>query len=215
MARLASGLAPILTVDAERPSPRRVDEFVSALRRGGVVVYPTDTVYAIGACALDRGAVDRLYRIKRMDRGHPLTFVCADVGSVARFAAVSDFAYRWLRRLLPGPYTIVLEATRAVPRILLGERKQRTIGVRVPDHAFLTAAVRALDAPLVGTSAIDPERDQVFQDAAEIRQRLGAKVDLILDGGLLGTVPSTIISLVGDQLEIVREGKGPIAPLMG
>lgn len=200
--------APLLLVEPERPDPRKVGQVVDVLRSGGVIGYPTDTVYAIGASAAVRRAVDRVYRVKNLDRGHPLAFVLADVASVGRYATVTDFAYRWLRRLLPGPFTVVLDATPEVPRILL--EKRRTVGIRVPDHAWLQAVVRELGAPLVGTSAANPEDGAVYQDAAEIRERLGAEVDLVLDGGLLGTTPSTVVSLVGDEIELIRQGKGEL-----
>lgn len=201
-------LAPLLAIDPERPSPRKVDRAIAVLRSGGLLAYPTDTVYAIGASAVERRAIDRIYRLKKLDRGHPLAFVCGDVASIGRYAQLSNFAYRWARRLLPGPYTLVLPATREVPRILL--EKRRTVGIRVPHHPMLQAIVRGLGNPLVGTTASNPEDGAVFQDAHEICDRLGHDVDLVLDGGLLGTIPSTIISLIDDQISVIREGKEPL-----
>ena len=200
-----------LSLLAEHPSARKIEKAVAVLRAGGVIVYPTDTVYGIGCDLHQRKAVDRVYRIKRLDRGHPLSFVCPDVSGVARYAHVTDFAYRWLRRLLPGPYTVVLDATREVPRILL--EKRRTVGIRVPDHPVCQALVRALGGPVITTSAAAPD-GTLLPDADEVSEHFGTQVDLILDGGHMEMVPSTVVSLAGDRIEILREGKGKVEGLL-
>lgn len=207
---MAKGDAPLLAVDTRRPAPRKVQQAAETLRRGGVVVYPTDTVYAIGASALDRRAVERVHRIKGIDESHRLACIFPDIATAARYAVISDMAYRWLRRILPGPYTVILEATRDVPRIL--REKRKTIGIRVPADEFLLAVARDLEAPIIGTSAANPEDGAALQDATDIRETLGAQIDLVIDGGLLGTIPSTVISLVGDEPELLREGKGAWPP---
>jgi len=203
--------AQILAVKTEHPQPRKIEQAASVLRQGGVISYPTDTVYGIGCDLHQRRAVDRIYRIKGLDRGHRLSFICPDVSGVARYAHVTDFAYRWLRRLLPGPYTVILEATREVPRIL--RERRREVGIRVPNHAVCQALVRALGGPVITTSAATDD-GQLLRDAEDIQEHLGPRIDLILDGGYLETIPSTIVSLVGDRIEILREGKGRVEGLL-
>jgi len=200
-----------LSLKAEHPSARKIEQAADVLRAGGVIVYPTDTVYGIGCDLHQRKAIDRIYRIKGLDPGHPLSFVCPDLSGVARYAHVTDFAYRWLRRLLPGPYTVVLEATREVPRILL--EKRRTVGIRVPDHPVCQALVRALGRPVVTTSAAALD-GTLLPDGDEVLDHLGSQVDLVLDGGYMETVPSTVVSLAGDRIEILREGKGRVEGLL-
>jgi tRNA threonylcarbamoyl adenosine modification protein (Sua5/YciO/YrdC/YwlC family) len=203
--------AQILAVRTDHPQPRKIEQAVGVLRQGGVIAYPTDTVYGIGCDLHQRRAIDRVYRIKGVDRGHPLSFICSDVSGVSRYAHVTDFAYRWLRRLLPGPYTVVLEATRQVPRILVERR--RTVGIRVPDHAVCQALVRALGGPVISSSATAPD-GSLLRDREEIQEHLGSQIDLILDGGYLETVPSTVVSLAGDAIEVLRAGKGRIEGLL-
>jgi tRNA threonylcarbamoyl adenosine modification protein (Sua5/YciO/YrdC/YwlC family) len=202
--------AQILALNPVHPQPRKIDQAVQVLRQGGVIAYPTDTVYGIGCDLHQRKGVDRVYRIKGVDRGHPLSFICPDLSGVARYAHVTDFAYRWLRRLLPGPYTVVLEATREVPRIL--RERRRTVGIRVPDHAVCQALVRALGGPVISTSATAD--GALLRDGEEIQESLGTQVDLILDGGMIETVPSTVVSLTGDRIEVLRQGKGQVEGLL-
>lgn len=197
-----------LVVNPDHPEPRKIAHAVQVLEKGGVAIYPTDTVYALG-CALDaRRSVDRLYRLKQMERHKPLAIVCADLSDIARYAIVTDFAYRQMRRLLPGPYTVVLEATREVPRILLDKR--RTIGIRVPRNPICEALVRALGRPLLTTSAVAPGAEAACRDVEEAKEAFATGVDLFIDGGLAPGEPSTVVGLVGDEIEIIREGLGPV-----
>ncbi len=197
-----------LVVNAEHPEPRKIAHAVAELERDAVAAYPTDTVYALG-CALDaRKSVERLYRLKQMDRKQPLALVCADLSDIARYAIVSDFAYRQMRRILPGPYTVVLEATREVPKILLDKR--RTVGIRVPTAPICEALVRALGRPLLTTSAVPPGAEAACRDIDEAKEAWPNGIDLFIDGGLLPGEPSTVVSLVGDEIEVIREGLGPV-----
>jgi tRNA threonylcarbamoyl adenosine modification protein (Sua5/YciO/YrdC/YwlC family) len=197
-----------LVVNPQHPEPRKISLAVQELQRDAVIVYPTDTVYALG-CALDaRKSVDRLYRLKQMDRKQPLALVCADLSDIARYAIVSDFAYRQMRRLLPGPYTIVLEATREVPKILLDKR--RTVGIRVPTSPISQALVKELGKPLLTTSAVAPGAEQACRDVEEAKEAWPHGVDVFIDGDVLPGEPSTVVSLVGDEIEIIREGLGPV-----
>lgn len=197
-----------LSINPAHPEPRKIMHAVQILERGGVALYPTDTMYALG-CALDaRKAVERLYRMKRIDRRRPLAMICADLSDISRYGIVSDFAYRQMRRILPGPYTVVLEATREVPRILLDKR--RTIGIRVPSHPICEALVRELGKPLLTTSAVPPDAEQPVIDIDEGKAAWGQELELAIDGGATPGEPSTVISLVGDQIEVLREGLGAI-----
>jgi tRNA threonylcarbamoyl adenosine modification protein (Sua5/YciO/YrdC/YwlC family) len=205
--------AQLLVLDEHRPNPRKIRKAAELLDAGGVIAYPTDTVYGIGCDLHNRKAIDRIYRIKRLDRGHRLSFICQDLSNISEYAYVTDFAYRWLRRLLPGPYTMVLRASRMVPKILL--EKRREVGIRVPDNFTCMELTRALGRPIITTSATDPETREILIDPDIVRDRFGSQLDLVIDGGLLTNEPSTVISLIDDEIEIIREGKGPVDLLLG
>ena len=200
-------------MDEVRPNPRKIQRAAALLDAGGVLAYPTDTVYGIGCDIANRKAIDRIYRIKGLDRGHRLSFICQDLSNIAEYAYVTDFAYRWLRRLLPGPYTVVLTASRLVPKILL--EKRREVGIRVPDNETCIELARALGRPIISTSATDPATGEILIDPDVVKERLGGQLDLVLDGGLLTNEPSTVVSLVDDEITILREGKGPTDILVG
>ena len=206
-------VAQILVLDERHPNPRRILRAAELLQAGGVIAYPTDTVYGIGCDLLNRKAIDRIYRIKRLDRGHRLSFICQDLSNIAEYAYVTDFAYRWLKRLFPGPYTVVLKASRNVPKILL--EKRREVGIRVPDNATCLELTRLLGRPIISTSATDPQTGEIIIDPDELKERLGKQLDLVLDGGLLTNEPSTVVSLMDDEITVLREGKGPTDILLG
>ena len=199
--------APILEVDARRPNPRHVQRALQILQQGGLIAYPTDTYFGIGCDLLNRRAIGRLYALKARDRKKPLAFLCPDLSDVAKYGHVSTFAYRLMRRLTPGPFTFVLEATRAVPDMMMTRQKQ--VGIRVPDAPFARQLAEELGRPLVTSSASDPEGN-VLVDAREIKEKLGHGLDLILDGGVMQNEPSTVVSLVGDRIEVLRQGKGEL-----
>jgi tRNA threonylcarbamoyl adenosine modification protein (Sua5/YciO/YrdC/YwlC family) len=194
-----------LVIHPEHPEPRKIAHAAEVLEDGGVALYPTDTVYALG-CAIDaRKAVERLYRMKRMDPRQPLSMICADLSDISRYAIVSDFAYRQMRRLLPGPFTFILEASREVPRILLDKRRQ--IGIRVPSSPICAALVTAIGRPLLTTSAVPPDGEQIM-DVEEGKDAFGAGLDLTIDGGSTPGRPSTVVSLLHDEIVVLREGLG-------
>src|SRR5205814_5588944 len=197
--------APIQPVDPRHPQPRHIQRAKTVLQDGGIVSYPTDTYYALGCDAFQKKAMERLARLKRRDGKKPFAFLCADLGDVAKYAIVSNESFRLMRRLLPGPYTIVLDATRLVPRTAL--TRQRQVGVRVPDAPVTTALVRALGHPLATTSAALPDQEPLT-DAADIQEHLGHGIDLILDGGVTLNEPSTVLDLTGPAPVVLREGKG-------
>jgi tRNA threonylcarbamoyl adenosine modification protein (Sua5/YciO/YrdC/YwlC family) len=202
-----------LVVHPEHPEPRKIAHAVTGLRAGGVVAYPTDTVYALGCGLGHKRAAERLYALKRMPVDQPLALLLPDLGEAARFGVVSDAAYRLMKRLVPGPFTFILEATREVPRALMIEReKRRTIGLRVPDHPVAQALLSAYGAPILSTSATSADKEGMG-DPSEVRDRYGHGLDVLVDGGYTGTDVSTVVSLVGDQIEVVREGKGDLSLL--
>ena len=192
-------------VNARHPEPRKIAHALSALERGGVIAYPTDSVYGLGCDLLSKRGVEAMYRMKGMSHHQLLSFVCPDLADIARYALVSDAAYRVMRRLLPGPYTFILTATKEVPRLL--RMKRKTVGVRVPSHPVTLALTHALGRPLVSTSAsVDGE---FLIDPAEIEQRF-PELELVLDAEGVGLTPSTVIDLSGDEPVLVREGAGPV-----
>jgi len=194
-----------IEIHPTHPQARRVQQAVEVLRRGGVVVYPTGTVYGLGCDIHQKKAVERIYQIRRLKKDHPLSFMCPDLSKIARYAHVDDFAYRIMKRLVPGPYTFVLQATREVPKLLV--RKQKTVGIRVPDDTVALALLNELGSPIVSTSAmIDGE---VLNDPYELHARF-PHVDAFVDGGWGGIEPSTIIDLSGDEAVVLREGAGPV-----
>lgn len=178
---------------------------VTLLRDGAIVSYPTDTNYALGCDLFQKKALARLAALKRRDERKPFAFLCADLGEVAKYAIVSNENYRLMRRLLPGPYTVILEATRLTPRTAL--TRQRQVGVRVPAAPVAQALVRALGHPLATTSAALPE-GEALTDARDIQEHLGHGLDLILDGGVTLDEPSTVIDLTGPAPVVLRAGKG-------
>lgn len=198
-------MATMLSVHPETPQGRHIQRAVECLRDDGVIVYPTDTVYGLGCDITSKHAVERIVRIKGRDPKKPMSFVCADLTHISRYARVSNTAYRILKRFLPGAYTFVLEASSEVPKMLL--TRQKTVGIRVPAHPVCAALVRELGNPILSTSA-NPSGVDPLNDPREIQGSLGKHVDLILDCGILSQVPSTVVSLLDDRVKVLREGGG-------
>lgn len=197
--------APILEVDIQHPQPRHIARAVQVLERGGVIAYPTDTYYGVGCDLMSKKAIERLYQLKGRDRKKPLSFLCPDLSDVAKYAHVSNFAYRTMKGLTPGAFTFILEATRIVPEVMMSKQKQ--VGIRVPDAPLARALAAGLGRPLITTSASDDEGEPLI-DAKDIKEKLGHGLDLILDGGVTLMEPSTVVSLIGDSMEVLRQGKG-------
>lgn len=194
-----------LEIHPEHPEPRKIARAVEILNRDGVIAYPTDTVYGIGCAITSKKAIERVYQIKRMKPDQPLAFICPDLGDLAKYAVVDDRTYRLMRRLTPGPYCFILDATRESPRIL--QMKRKTVGIRVPHNEVALALVRALGAPIVSTTATI--EGEPLNDPAEIDARFKG-LDLVLDAGYGGLVASTVIDLTGPEIQVVREGAGPV-----
>jgi tRNA threonylcarbamoyl adenosine modification protein (Sua5/YciO/YrdC/YwlC family) len=194
----------IVEIDPNHPEPRKIARAIAALQAGEVIAYPTDTVYALGADLHNRKAIERIYQIKRMKSDQPLAFICQDLSDISTYAVVENAQYRLLRRLLPGPYTFILDATREVPKQLLLKRKQ--VGIRVPAHPVVTALTSALGRPIISTTA-GPHGEDPFVDAREIDDHFSG-LALVLDAGAGGLVPTTVVDLTGGAVTVVREGAG-------
>lgn len=204
--------AEVLHVDPDHLRGRPLSRAIEVLRAGGVLVYPTDTIYGLGCDITAKRAIEQVRRIKGRDAKKPMSFVCADLTHVSRYAQVSNYAYRILRRFLPGPYTFVLPATRETPRIL--QSRQATVGLRIPDHPVPMELVRLLGNPILSTSA-NRSGLEVITRPQELEADLGGEVDLILECGELPVLASSVISLVGDRPQILREGQGDLSYFRG
>jgi len=198
-------MATVLRVHPENPQGRHIERAAEVMRGGGVIVYPTDTVYGLGCDIMNAQAVNRIIRIKGRDPKKPLSFICADLTHISRYAMVSNFAYRILKRFLPGPYTFVLPASREVPKLL--RSKSKTVGIRIPDHPVPQSLVKEMGNPILSTSA-NRSNEEVITDPDELRVSLGKEVDIIMDSGILPVLPSSVISLVDEEPVILREGAG-------
>jgi tRNA threonylcarbamoyl adenosine modification protein (Sua5/YciO/YrdC/YwlC family) len=207
-------LAQYFEISPAHPAPRLIARAAAIVRDGGVIAYPTDSCYALGAHLGDKDAMLRLRRIRDVDERHHFTLMCRDLSQLGTYARVDNARYRLLKSLTPGSYTFILEATRELPRRLLHPRR-KTIGLRVPDHPVAQALLAALGEPLLSTTLVLPGDEAPLGDAREIRRRLEHEVDLVLDGGSCGIDPTTVVDLTGPSAQIVREGKGPIAALAG
>lgn len=197
---------PILEIDAEHPQPRLIERAVAALEAGEIIAYPTDTYYAIGCDLLNKRAVEKLYRLKQRPKSRPLSFLCADLSDASRYARISNFAYRTMKRLVPGPFTFILPATPLTPATVMS--RQKTVGIRLSEAAIPQALVERLGHPLLTASAT--WEGEPLNDPRSIKERLGHGLALIIDGGFQVFEPSTVVSLVDDQIEVLREGKGKL-----
>jgi tRNA threonylcarbamoyl adenosine modification protein (Sua5/YciO/YrdC/YwlC family) len=198
----------LININPENPQPRLIRKAVEVLLGGGIVVYPTDTYYGIGCDLMQPKTIDRIYQLKHRARSQPFSFICSDLTHISRYAKVSNYAYRTMKRLLPGPYTFILEGSRLVPKIMLTRRQ--TAGIRVPANAICLALVRELGNPIITTSATAPD-GQAFFDASLLHDHFGRQVDLVIDGSVVPGQPSSVISLIGDTPEVIRQGAGDVS----
>ncbi len=198
-------------IHPDNPQPRLIAHAVEIIRDGGVIVYPTDSGYALGCHLGDKQAVTRLRRIRNLDERHHLTLVCSDLSQIATYARLDNSNYRLIKAHTPGPYTFILEATREVPRRLM-HPKRKTIGLRIPDNRIAQALLRELGEPLMSTTLILPGEELPLTDPYEIRQILEHDVDLVIDGGFCGFEPTTVVDLTGDLPRILRKGAGDPTP---
>lgn len=199
-------------VHPETPNPRTIRQACDALRAGGIVVYPTDTIYGLGCDITNKAAVERLYRVRELDPRKPLSFLCRDLKHIADFAWLSKWQYKTMKRLVPGPYTFVLPASREVPKHMV--KKKKEVGIRVPNHAVPQALLAELGNPIITTSCgEDPDLGLPLADPDRIELLLGNQVDFFLDGGYGGAEPSTVLRLIDDEVEVLREGAGTVDDL--
>ena len=202
-------MAQLFTVHPVNPQPRLIRQAAEIVRAGGVIVYPTDSCYALGCRIGDKSALERIRAIRNVDERHHLTLVCRDLAEIGQYARVDNVQFRLLKAATPGSYTFILQATREVPKRLL-HPSRRTIGVRVPDHEVAQALLAEMREPLLSSTLTLPGDDQPLNDAEEIRERLERRIDLVLDAGSCGIVPTSVIDLTGDAPVITRVGKGRI-----
>jgi tRNA threonylcarbamoyl adenosine modification protein (Sua5/YciO/YrdC/YwlC family) len=196
------------------PQLRLIRQAAQIVRAGGVIAYPTDSCYALGWHIGDKSALERVRRIRRADRHHHFTLVCADLAEVGRFARLETWQFRLLKACLPGPYTFLLRASRETPRRLQHE-KRRTIGVRIPDHPVPRLLLSELGEPLMSSTLLLPDEPQPLTSARDIQARLEHEIDAVLDGGDCGIEPTTVVDLSVEPPVIVRQGRGPLAPVIG
>lgn len=197
-------------VHPTHPQLRLIRQAVEIIRAGGIVVYPTDSCYALGCHIGDKGAMERIARIRQTDKHHHFTLVCRDLSEIAKYARVSNQQYRTLRAFTPGPYTFLLLATRETPKRLQNE-KRRTIGIRVPDHPVPQAILAELGEPIMSSTLLLPGDEEPMTDAREIQERLFHHVDAVIDGGNCGMVASSVVDLAGAAPVVVRKGKGDVS----
>jgi tRNA threonylcarbamoyl adenosine modification protein (Sua5/YciO/YrdC/YwlC family) len=198
----------IITINPKNPQIRLVRKVVEVLRGGGVIGYPTDTIYGVGCDLFNPEAIRKVHRLKQGDGKKPLSFICADLKDISKYAFVSDFAYKTMKRLLPGPYTFVLKATKLVPKI--AQTKQKTVGIRIPDNKICLALVKELGNPIISTSVNRPD-EGLYNDPHEIEERFGKQLDLVVDGGLIVAEHSSIIDLTDEVPKVLRKGKGDVS----
>jgi tRNA threonylcarbamoyl adenosine modification protein (Sua5/YciO/YrdC/YwlC family) len=203
-------VATIIDIHPEDPQPRRVATIVSIIRSGGLIAYPTDSSYAFGCHIGDKKAMDRIHRIRRTDRRHNFTLICADLAEISLYARVENWAYRMIKSLTPGPYTFILPATREVPKRLQNP-KRRTIGLRVPDHRLVQDMLQALGEPIMSSTLTLPGDDRPLTDPLEIDRRIGHEIEAIVDAGPAGIEPTTVLDLSSGSVEVLRVGLGDVS----
>lgn len=192
----------------QNPQQRYINKAVETIRKGGVIIYPTDTIYGLGCDIFNKEAVERIYMIKNETETKLFSFICSDLKDISRYAKVSNFAYKSMKKLIPGPYTFVLPAAKEVPKNLWTKRK--TVGIRVPDNEIARTLAKELGNPIISTSATTRKGELIF-DPLEIRTVFNLSVDLMLSMGALSGQPSSIVDLSGSEAEVIREGSGDLS----
>ncbi len=196
-----------LEIHAQNPQPRLVSQAVAVVRNGGLMVYPTDSSYALGCHIGDKAAMERIARLRQIDNTHNFTLVCRDLSELSLYAKVDNQAFRLMKTLTPGPYTFILQATREVPRRLQNPRR-KTIGLRVPDNLIAQAILDMLNEPIMSSTLIMPGQDVAETDAEVIFEKIGKRVDLVVDGGVCHLEPTTVLDLTEEEPKVLRQGRG-------
>ena len=192
----------IIAINPQNPQQRLIKKVSEVLDQGGLIAYPTDTFYGIGCDLYNKKGIQQIYKLKNRPLTQPFSIICDSLKEISRYAKVSDYSYKTMRRLLPGPYTFILEGTKLVPKIMLTKRK--TVGIRVPDNAICLNLVQELGRPIITTSAL-------LDDPSLIQDAYSSYLDVVIDGGVLYPDPSSVISLIGDIPEVIRKGKGDVS----
>ncbi len=192
----------VISINPQNPQKRLVTKVCEALEQGKIIAYPTDTFYGIGCDLMNKKGIELIYKLKNRPLKQPFSIVCDSLKEISLYAQVSNYAYKTMKRCLPGPYTFILEATQLVPKIMM--TKRRTVGIRVPDNKICLAIVRTLGRPIISTSA-------GFDDPSSIEEAYRKNLELVVDGGALFPEPSSVISLIDDVPEVIREGKGDVS----
>ena len=203
-------VAKLIEMHPTNPQPHRVATVVRIIQGGGLIAYPTDSSYAFGCHIGDRKAIDRIRHIRRTDKKHNFTLVCADLSDIGLYARVDNWAYRLIRSLTPGPYTFILPATREVPKMLQNP-KRRTIGLRVPEHPLVSAMLAALKEPIMSSTLTLPGDDRPLTDPLEIEDRIGNQIEAIIDCGPPGLEPTTVLDLSNGTIDVLRVGRGDVS----
>ncbi len=198
----------LLKINPINPQQRLITKAVEVFKAGGVVVYPTDTHYGIGCDIMNKKAIERIYQLKQRNKNKPFSFICSDLKNISHYAKVSNYAYKTMRRLLPGPYTFILEGSKLVPKIMLTKRK--TAGIRVPDNKICLALVEGLGNPIITTSATMPD-GTILDNASLIQDVFKKRIDVVIDGSVVSGNASSVISLINDEPEVLRKGMGDVS----
>lgn len=198
----------IITINPKNPQKRLIEKVVGVLKKGGLVGYPTDTIYGIGCDLFNKEAIESIYWLKKHDRKKPLSFICSNLNDISQYAHVSNYAYKTMKRLLPGPYTFILEATKLVPKVAM--TKQKTVGIRVPDNRICLSIVEGLGHPIISTSVYKVD-EELYSDPAEIEERFSKQLDLVIDGGIIVAEHSSVIDLTNEEPRVLRRGKGDVS----
>ncbi len=204
-------MSQFFSVHPEQPQPRLIKQAAEIIRRGGLAAIPTDSAYALCGQLGDASLLDRIRAIRGVDDRHLFTLMCRDLSEIATYARVDNAQFRLLKSATPGSYTFILEGTKELPRRVL-HPKRKTIGLRIPDHVLVQALLAELDQPLLTSTLILPGEEAPLSDAEEIRSRLGKLLDLVIDAGPCGAEMTSIINLAGGAPELIRAGRGPLAP---
>jgi len=204
-------LTQLISIHPVNPQARLIEQVVAVLQQDGVIVYPTDSAYALGCRLGDKGALERIKHLRNLDKNHNFTLMCQNLSELGTYARVDNPVFRLLKANTPGPYTFILPATHEVPK-RLQHAKRKTIGLRVPDHPITLTMLKVLGEPLMSVSLIFPNEEALVTDPEEIYQRLEGKVDIVIDGGFCGAESTTVVDLTSGFPEIIRVGKGNPAP---
>jgi len=198
----------LIHINPHNPQKRLINKAVDIFNQGGIIAYPTDTYYGIGCDIMNKKAIEKIYWLKQRDKRKPFSFLCSDLKNISQYAKVTNYAYKTMKRLLPGPYTFILEGSKMVPKIMLTKRK--TAGIRVPDNKICLHLVEGLGHPIISTSASQTD-GEIINDPSLIQDYFSPHLDLVIDGGPVVGEPSSIISLIDDIPEIIREGRGDVS----